>query len=57
VENASGLTGRYQVATFRLQATSTGTASLYVFPQEVVAMDQSSLTAQTTSTHYPLIVQ
>jgi Big-like domain-containing protein len=57
LESTSGLSGRYQLGTFRLQATSAGVASLYVFPQDVVAQDQSSLTAQTTSTHYPLIVQ
>lgn len=57
VESTSGLSGRYQLATFRLQASTAGVASLYVFPQDVVAQDQSSLTAQTTSTHYPLIVQ
>jgi Bacterial Ig-like domain (group 2) len=57
VESATGLSGRYELATFRLRAVTAGVADLYVFPQDLVAVDQSSLTAQTTSTHYPLIVK
>ena len=59
---ATGATGRFQLATFRLVARQSPPLDgalgwLVVQPQDVVALDQSALTAQTTSTRYPLIIK
>jgi hypothetical protein len=59
---ANGATGRFQLGSFRLVAR-TGLAPqgaigwLVVQPQDIVAVDESALTAQTTSTRYPLIIK
>jgi hypothetical protein len=59
---ATGATGRFQLGTFRLVARQGlpldgALGWLVVQPQDVVALDQSALTAQTTSTRYPLIIK
>ena len=59
---SDGFTGKVTLVTFRLLARrdlgAAGAAGwLFVVPQDVVALDQSSLLSQTTATHYPLIVK
>jgi hypothetical protein len=59
---ANGLSGSEELITFRLVARTDlgpagGAGGLFVVPLDVVALDESSLLSQTTSTHYPLVIK